>query len=86
MSLNCSSLSVNETAMQNVRQHHFSEPCGGRGGGCGTNWPKEVVEMATLCEFDENDRFFTTFCDPYMGHNFRHFYTFHPKKDTKSGF
>jgi hypothetical protein len=27
--------------------------------------------MATLCESDANDRFFTTFCDPYMGHTFR---------------
>ncbi len=42
--------------------------------------------MATLCEFDENDRFFTTFCDPYMGHTFRLSYTFHPKKDTKKAF
>jgi hypothetical protein len=40
--------------------------------------------MATLCEFDENDRFFTTFCDPHMVHTFRLFYTFHPTKDTKS--
>jgi hypothetical protein len=44
------------------------------------------VEMATVCEFDEKDKFFTTFCDPYMGHNFRLFYTFHPKKDIKDGF
>jgi hypothetical protein len=45
---------MNETAIQIVRQHHFPEPCGGKGGGCcGTNWPREVVEMATLCEFDE---------------------------------
>jgi hypothetical protein len=43
--------------------------------------------MATLCEFDENDKFFTTFCDPYMGYTFRlFFYTFNPKKDTKDGF
>jgi hypothetical protein len=33
------------------------------GGCCGTNWATEVVEIATLREFDENDRFFTTFCD-----------------------
>jgi hypothetical protein len=30
--------------------------CGGEGG-CGTNSPTEVVEIATLYEFDENDRF-----------------------------
>jgi hypothetical protein len=34
----------------------------GGGGRCGTNWPLEVVEIATLCGFDENDRFFTTVC------------------------
>jgi hypothetical protein len=34
-------------------------------GHCGTNWPTEVVEIATLYEFDENDRFFTISCDPY---------------------
>jgi hypothetical protein len=56
-------MSVNKTAAQNVRQHHFPEPCGGKG----LLWdklPTDVVEMATLFEFDENDRFFTTFCDP----------------------
>jgi hypothetical protein len=73
---NCSSLPVNETETQNVWQHHFPEPCGG-GGRCGTNWPTEAVEMATLCEFDENDRFFTAFCDPYKTHTFSsHFQTF----------
>jgi hypothetical protein len=44
------------------------------------------VEMATLCEFDENDRFFTAFCDPYMAHTFRLFSKFNPKKDTKNDF
>jgi hypothetical protein len=34
-----------------------------------------LVGMAILCEFDENYRFFTTFCDPYMGHTFRLFFT-----------
>jgi hypothetical protein len=75
---------VNETAMQNVWQHHFPEPWGG--GGCGTNWPTEVVEIAILFEFDDNDRFFTASCDPYMGHTLRLFYTFHRKNDTKDGF
>jgi hypothetical protein len=72
-------------ALQNVWEHNFPEPCG-KGGCCGTNWPTEVVEMTTVCGFDENDRFFTTFCEPYMGHTFRLFYTFHPKKDTKNVF
>jgi GTPase involved in cell partitioning and DNA repair len=26
----------------------FPDPCGGGGGHCGTNWPTEVVEIATL--------------------------------------
>ncbi len=34
-------MSVNEMAMQNVWQHHFPE----------------VVEITTLYEFDENDRY-----------------------------
>jgi hypothetical protein len=59
--------------MQNVWQDHFPEPCGGEGR-WGTNWPTEVVEIATLCEFDENYRFFTTSCDPsHIGHIFRLF-------------
>jgi hypothetical protein len=56
-------MSVIKTAMQNIKQHHFPEPCGGRGR-CGTNWPTEVVEIAALYECYENDRFFTTTCDP----------------------
>jgi hypothetical protein len=35
---------------------------------CGTNMPTETVEIATPYEFDENYRFFTTSCYPYMGH------------------
>jgi hypothetical protein len=46
----------------------------GGGGHCGTNWPTEVVEIATLRAFYENDGFFTTSCDPYMGHTFRLFF------------
>jgi hypothetical protein len=59
------------------------------GGGWGALWDKLAhrgSEMATLCEFDENDRFFTTFCDPYNCHTFKLFYKSHPKKDTKNGF
>jgi hypothetical protein len=41
------------------------------------------VEIATLHEFDENDRFVTTFCDPYMEHTLGLLYTFHHKKDIK---
>jgi hypothetical protein len=59
----------------------FQSPVG-KGGHCGTNWPTEVVEIATLFEFNENDRFLTISCDPYKGHTFRPFYTFHPKKET----
>jgi hypothetical protein len=79
-------MSLNENALQNVWQHHFPEPCGG-GGRCGTNWPTEIVEKATLYEFEKNDRFsslppvtliWVTLSDL--------FYTFHHKKDTKDGF
>jgi hypothetical protein len=79
-------MSVNETATQNVWQHHFLEPEGGGEGGCGTNWPPEVVEIAILFEFDENDGFFSASCDPYMGHTLGLFDTFHHKNDTKDGF
>jgi hypothetical protein len=65
----------------------FSRALGrGGGGGCGTNWPTEVVEIAILFEFDENDRFFTASCDPYIGHTLRLFDTFHHKNDTKDSF
>ncbi len=56
-------------------------------GGFGTNWPTKVVVIATLYEFDENDRLITTSCDPYMGHILvLFFYLFPHKKDTKDGF
>jgi hypothetical protein len=67
-------MSANELSMQNIWQHCFPEPCGGRGR-CGANWPTEVMEIATLCEFDENDGFFTTSCDPYGSHFQTFFYT-----------
>jgi hypothetical protein len=54
----------------------------GGGGHCGTNLPTEVVEIATLFEFNENDRFFTTSCDPYMGHTLRLFFTHFTLKRT----
>jgi hypothetical protein len=64
-------MSVNKMAIQNVQQHYFLQS--GRGEGhCGNNWPTEVVEIAILYEFDENDRS-------------SHFCTFHLKKDTKDG-
>jgi hypothetical protein len=45
----------------------------GAGESSETKWPTEAVEIATLYEFDENYRFLTTSCDPYMGNNFRLF-------------
>jgi hypothetical protein len=39
-----------------------------------------------LDEFDDTHRFFTTACDPFMGHSQDFFYTFHHKKDTKDRF
>jgi hypothetical protein len=75
-------MSVNETAMQKVLQHNFPQPwwCFGK------NWPTEVMEIEKLYEFDKNLRFFTTSCDPYMGHTLRLFNTFHHKKGKKDGF
>ncbi len=43
-------------------------------------------ERATLYESDENDRFSTASCDPYMGHTLWLFYTFYHKMDTKDSF
>jgi hypothetical protein len=43
------------------------------------------VEKTTFHEFDENDIFFTTPCNPYMGHTLRICNTFHLKKDAKDG-
>jgi hypothetical protein len=42
------------------------------------------VEIATHYEFDENDRFFTAACDPYMSHTLRRF--FFTQKYTKDVF
>jgi hypothetical protein len=50
----------------------------GVGGRCGKNWPTEVVGIATFKEFYENDRSFTTSCDPYTGHTFILFFTHSP--------
>jgi hypothetical protein len=44
-----STISVNKTALQNIRQFHFLEPDFRR------NWPIEVAKIATLYEFDENE-------------------------------
>ncbi len=46
----------------------------GGGGCCGTSWPTEGVRIVTLCEFDENNRFLTASCGPYMGHTLRLFF------------
>jgi hypothetical protein len=56
---------VNKMAMQNNWQHHVLEPYRGVGL-CGTNWPTEIVVIATLYEFDKYDRFLTTSCDSYI--------------------
>jgi predicted RNA polymerase sigma factor len=48
--------------------------------------PTELEEMAIIDEFDENDRFITTCCDPSVGHNVRIRFTFHHKKGPKDGF
>jgi hypothetical protein len=38
------------------------------------------VGIATLLEFDENNRFLTASCDPLMSHTFKPFYKFYLKK------
>ncbi len=53
------------------------------GGGNGTNWPSEVVEIATLYEFDEHDRLFTASCDPHMGRTLRLFFIHFTIKGTQ---
>ncbi len=67
-------MSVNKMAMQRSGKTIFQSLVGG-GGCCGIIWPTEKVEIATFCEFDENDRFSTTLCDPYISHTFRLFLT-----------
>jgi hypothetical protein len=70
-----------KTVMQNAQQQLF---CSLQGGGA--LWRTGLAKIATLEEFDENDRFFPTSCDLYVGHILRVLYTFHPKKHTKDGF
>jgi hypothetical protein len=60
-----SGMYVNETATQNVDNSIFCNLGGGR---CGTHMSTDVVEIATLEELDENDRFFTTSCELYVHH------------------
>jgi hypothetical protein len=58
-------MSVNEVAAQDVWQHYLLPPvgCGGLGG-CTTQVLTELVRRAKLTGFDQNDKFFTTSCDP----------------------
>jgi hypothetical protein len=66
--------------MQNIWKTPFSRALWRGRGGCETNWPTVAMEIATLYEFDENDRRI------YESHFKTFFYTFHYKKDTKDGF
>jgi hypothetical protein len=68
-------MSVNVT--QNVWHHHFQSLVQGRGT-LWEKWLKEVAKIEAHYEFDENYRFFTTSCDPYMGHTFRLFLQISP--------
>jgi hypothetical protein len=60
--------------------------CLGGGGGCGVSWPPVIVKIAPLYEFDENDRFFSTSCDSYMGHILRIFTHFTIKRTQRMAF
>jgi hypothetical protein len=71
-------------AMQNVGQHYFLQLWGG--GRCGTDWPRKMVGIAMLWEFDESDRFLTASSDPFINHTLKLFFTIYWKKDTKDGF
>jgi hypothetical protein len=77
-------MSLNVIAMQNVWQYHFCSLLIGRA--VGHIGVTEVVRIATLYEFDVKPRFFTTSCDPNIGHTLRRFDTFCLKKETKHGF
>jgi hypothetical protein len=68
---------MNKTATQNIIFQNL-----GGGGLYGTNWPTEIVKIAHY-EFDENYRFFTASCDPYMGHILRPFFTHFTIKRTQ---
>jgi hypothetical protein len=57
-------MSVKDKALQNIWQCHFLHP-GGRGL-WGENVLAEVAGIATLLEFNENYRFRTASCDPYI--------------------
>jgi hypothetical protein len=64
-------MSVNETVTKTVQKRQFSRAKGG-GGHCGTNWPTDVAETATLYLMKIIDS--VTSCDPYMGHTLRLFF------------
>jgi hypothetical protein len=47
----------------------------GGGGHCGTDWSREMVGIAMLSEFDENDRFPTSSSDPFVSHTLKLLFT-----------
>jgi hypothetical protein len=75
-------MSVNGNAMQ--KGHTVF--CSQAGGAVGHIWATELVSIATLQEFDETDRYFTTFHDPKMGLTLRFFLHISSEKDTKECF
>jgi hypothetical protein len=48
--------------------------------------PTEVAGIATQQDFDENCRFFTAYCDPYISHTLGMFFTLVPEKGHKGRF
>ncbi len=52
----------------------------------GTFLPTEVAGIPSREEFDENDGFFTTSCDPYTSHTDKLFKNLFPEKECKGWF
>jgi hypothetical protein len=50
------------------------------------NWPTESVGIATLLEYNENFRFLTVSCGPYMSHTLQLFIHILPEKGHKGWF
>jgi hypothetical protein len=58
----------------------------GRGRGTVGTFHTKVARIATLSEFDENCRFFTTYIDPNMGHTLKTVFLISFEKGQKGWF
>jgi hypothetical protein len=74
---------VNEIAMENIWENNFPQL------GAGVLWDKlatEVVKITELYDFDFNDRFLITSCDPHIGNTFSLFTHFTLKRTQRMAF